>query len=314
MAASDIGTIRVDLPYLMRMEFRTRGISFQPRQPHGSVLAGRHASRLRGRGLNFEELRDYLPGDDPRTIDWKVTLRTGLPHVRAYTDERDRPALFVVDQRMTMFFGTRRAMKSVVAAELAAIGMWMAFAAGDRSGALVFNDSRIAAIRPHRSRKRIQHVCSEIVAMNSELAAESAARTDYSQLDEALAGALNLAAHDHLVVVISDFAGSGERTQRLLRQLSAHNDVVAILVFDPAAKALARDMRIVVSGGDLQVELDLAQGRVREPIERYFSGRLENIGDLLRRSGVPLMAVDTEGETLDQFRGFLGRLTSRRHG
>ena len=86
-----------------------------------SILAGRHASRLRGRGLNFEEIRRYLPGDDTRNMDWKVTARMRKPHVRVYTEERDRPCLLVVDQRQSMFFGTRRCMKSVAAAEVAAL-------------------------------------------------------------------------------------------------------------------------------------------------------------------------------------------------
>ena len=78
--------------------------------------------RLRGRGLSFEELRHYQPGDDVRLIDWRATARRGSAHVRVYNEERERPVLVVVDQRFPMFFGSRRAMKSVVAAELAALG------------------------------------------------------------------------------------------------------------------------------------------------------------------------------------------------
>ena len=92
--------IHVDLNQLLRLAGPARRLSLLPRQPASSVLNGRHASKLRGRGLNFEELRHYLPGDDTRTIDWKVTARTGEPYVRVYTEERDRPALLVVDQRM----------------------------------------------------------------------------------------------------------------------------------------------------------------------------------------------------------------------
>ena len=99
--------IHVDLAALRRLGNSARALSFLPRQPSRSVLNGRHASRLRGRGLNFEELRNYVQGDDIRTIDWKVTARTGEPHVRVYTEERDRPALLVVDQRMSMFFGSK---------------------------------------------------------------------------------------------------------------------------------------------------------------------------------------------------------------
>ena len=88
------------------------------------MLHGRHASRLRGRGHNFEELRGYVSGDDIRNVDWKATARSGEPHIRVYIEERDRPVLLLIDQRHNMFFGTRRAMKSVVAAEAAALAAW----------------------------------------------------------------------------------------------------------------------------------------------------------------------------------------------
>ncbi|MEM8768786.1 MAG: DUF58 domain-containing protein, partial [Pseudomonadota bacterium] len=89
--------IHVSLEHLRTLRGAAAGLSFLPRQPSRSALNGRHTSRLRGRGLNFEELRDYLPGDDIRAIDWKTTARTGKPHVRIFTEERDRPALLVVD-------------------------------------------------------------------------------------------------------------------------------------------------------------------------------------------------------------------------
>jgi ATPase family associated with various cellular activities (AAA)/Protein of unknown function DUF58 len=113
--------VYADLTELVRMKFHARGFSFLPRQPVRSILAGRHASRLRGRGLNFEEIRRYLPGDDIRNMDWHVTARMRQPYVRVYTEERDRPVLLIVDQRQSMFFGSQRAMKSVVAAEVTAL-------------------------------------------------------------------------------------------------------------------------------------------------------------------------------------------------
>ena len=96
--------VYADFDELMRLRFKSSGFSFLPRQPVHSVLSGRHASRLRGRGLNFEELRNYLPGDDTRNIDWKVTARTREPFVRVYTEEKDRTVWLLIDQRLPMFF------------------------------------------------------------------------------------------------------------------------------------------------------------------------------------------------------------------
>ena len=127
---------------LVALQYKARGFSFLPRQPIHSLLAGRHASRLRGRGLNFEEIRRYLPGDDIRQIDWKVTARTRKTHSRVYTEERERTVLLLVDQRLTMFFGSVRDMKSVTAAETAALAAWHVLAQKDRVGTLVFNDPK----------------------------------------------------------------------------------------------------------------------------------------------------------------------------
>src|SRR6201991_5065616 len=133
--------VYVSLDDLLALEYRGRKVSFLPRQPVHSLLSGRFASRMRGRGLNFEEIRDYRSGDDVRSIDWKVTARLQKPHIRVFNEERDRQTLLVGDQRLSMFFGSRRALKSVTAAEAAAIAAWRVLSVGDRVGAIVFNDS-----------------------------------------------------------------------------------------------------------------------------------------------------------------------------
>src|SRR5262245_54415396 len=210
---------------LVALESAARSFTFLPRQPVHSLLSGRHASRIRGRGLAFEELRQYLPGDDIRTIDWRVTARIGEPFVRVYTEEKDRPALFVVDQRINMFFGTRRALKSVAAAEVAALGAWRVLAQGDRVGGFVFNDGRLDEVRPHRSRAAVVRLLETIATHNRELRADSTVRPAPDQLDAALDAAARVAAHDHLVVIASDFDGAGERTRDLLLRIGMRNEI-----------------------------------------------------------------------------------------
>ncbi|MFL9981764.1 DUF58 domain-containing protein [Paraburkholderia sediminicola] len=305
-ATSADGRVYVDAAHLAKLEFHARGLSFVAPAPVSSVLSGSHASRLRGRGLNFEEIRAYLPGDDVRHIDWKVSLRLGKPQVRAYTEERDRPLLVVVDQRMSMFFGSRRAFKSVVAAEVAALAVWMGFTAGDRVGGVLFNDSQVVRVKPLRSRSRIKMLFGALATMNRALHAGSEARTDYGQLDTALEGVLKLAGHDYLICIISDFAGASERTRKLLRQLSAHNDVVAAMIFDPLWQRMPEHRALVVSEGRLQVELRIEQERVRAPLSTLFSGRTAEVAELLRSSGVPLMALSTAEPTVEQVRRLFG--------
>lgn len=306
------GFVYASLAQLMQLEHRVLGLSFQGRQPRASILSGNHASRLRGRGLNFDELRHYNPGDDLRHLDWRASQRYGKPFVRSYTEERDRPVLILVDQRMSMFFGSRRSFKSVTAAELAALSAWMAFHGGDRVGGLVFNDSRIERVSPIRSRSRVEALCAAIVRQNQALAADLPDAENEPQLDRALQSCLAMAGHDHLICLISDFAGAGPRTLQLLRQLSAHNDVVAMQVYDPLALNVPERGRIMVTQGELQVELQVERRQVRQPLGEFTQGRLRDVATLLRRSQVPLMMISTGEPTHEQLRSELGRASGGR--
>lgn len=306
------GLVYVSLGQLMALQFQTRGLSFVARQPQGSILAGNHASRLRGRGLNFDELRRYQPGDDLRHLDWRASLRTGKPVIRTFTEERDRPALIVVDQRMSMFFGSVRSFKSAVAAELGALVAWMVFNAGDRVGGLVFNDERIDSVAPLRSRKRVETLCSRIVQQNVALSASNPDHEADGQLDKVLQQCLALAGHDHLICIVSDFAGAGDRTLQLMRQLSAHNDVIALQVYDPLALNVPDTGHLMVTQGQLQVELAVQKRQVRQPLGDFLGGRLKDVASLLRRSQVPLLMISTALPAVDQLRDELGRRNGAR--
>jgi len=298
--------VYTSLEELARLEHRAKGFSFLPRQPVHSILAGRHNSRLRGRGLNFEEIRSYLPGDDVRNIDWKVTARLREPHVRVYTEERDRPAILIVDQRIPMFFGSQLYVKSVTAAHVAALAAWRIFQAGDRVGAIVFNDTEIREFRPHRSRRRIMEIFRSIVDMNNKLNVDNPARANFPQLTQALHRARRLAKHDHLAVIVSDFAGANEQSAKLILQLVQNNDVIAAVVHDPMALELGKSGRLVVTEGELQVELNLGAEKVREPIQKYSRSRLQIAMEYLKKLAIPVLPVHTGEDVVEQVRYFLG--------
>lgn len=297
--------IHVTRQHLDRLEGPARRLSFLPRQPARSVLAGRHASRLRGRGLNFEELRDYLPGDDVRAIDWKVTARTGRPHVRVMTEERDRSALIVVDQRMSMFFGTRHAMKAVTAAEAAALAAFAILRQGDRVGGLVFGDGHIAEVRPQRTRRALNRFLNALAEANGMLGPQVRA-DDPLSLTAVLRAAARIAPRNHLLVVLSDFDVIDEETHRLVDALSRHNDLVLGLVTDPFAQALPVDARIVVSDGVLQAEIDTGDRTIHRNLEEMSRDRLATILDWQRTLGVPVLPLTCGEETLAQMTRLMG--------
>ena len=298
--------VYADLDDLVRLQFSVHNFSFLPKQPVRSLLAGRRASRLRGRGLDFEEIRRYIPGDDIRTMDWRVTARTQRPHTRVYTEERDRPVLLVVDQRLSMFFGSRTAMKSVTAAEAAALAAWRTLAVGDRIGALVFNDSEVREIPPHRSRQRVMQILKAVLDMNRALRADGSIQPSPAMLNRAMQRALHLASHDFLVVIVSDFSGADGETKNAVTRLSAHNDVVALFVFDPLESRLPSLGKVVVSQGNLQLEIDTGDARLRKRFAGEFDAALQTARDLMLKRGVPVLPIHTAGGVRAQLGELLG--------
>ncbi len=297
--------IHADLAHLRRLAGPARALSFLPRQPARSALNGRHASRLRGRGLNFEELRNYQVGDDPRTIDWKVTARTGQPHVRVYTEERDRPALLIVDQRMSMFYGTRLNMKSVTAAEAAAIAAFRIRAQGDRVGGIVFSDDGVAELRPRASNVALNRLITTISEASCRLRADLAV-SGAMPLNRPLEAAARIATTGNLVLVFSDFAEVDDRTERLVRRLAQHNDLILFPVTDPTAEKLPDDFRIVASDGALQVELDSRHERVQARIEEVMGSRVARAIGWTRKYGIPVLPLTAGRETLPQLMELMG--------
>jgi uncharacterized protein (DUF58 family) len=306
-ARAAVPGVYTSLDELVRLQHRARGFSFKPRQPVHSLLTGRHGSRMRGRGLDFEEIRAYVPGDDIRTIDWRVTARTGIPHTRVYSEERDRPAMLVVDQRLAMFYGTVKNLKSVTAAEAAALAAWRVFAAGDRVGAIVFDDLGYEDIRPHRSRGQVMRILEAIVAKNRALRADSETARGPGVLNQALELVKTMTPHDYVVVVFSDFDGVDADTKRLVTEISEHNDVLLALVLDPSSKDLPARGRVVVSGGDLQIEVDAARAGEREALLSMASERIKPVLAWTAELGVPVMPLSTAEDVAEQVRGLLGR-------
>ncbi len=304
--------IHVNLDYLRSLEGAARGLSFLPVQPSGSVLNGRHASRLRGRGLNFEEMRDYLPGDDIRSIDWKATARTGSPHVRVFTEERDRPALLVVDQRMSMFFGSRLNMKSTTAAEAAAIAAFRILDAGDRVGGIVFDDEQEIEFAPRRQARTVYRFLETIAAMNARLHADRDVEVRPGSLNRVLKRIARLAHHDHLVFVLSDFDGIDETTHRHLSGIAAHNDMILILVSDPIARQLDAGASTVVGDRNMQAALDIGSAAIRDAVSEHGRARLDRILNWQTEINLSVLPLSSGEETLPQIRRLMGRLAPRR--
>ena len=300
--------VYVSLRELIAIRQRTRGFSFLPKQPVGSMLSGRKRSRLRGRGLDFEELRHYRQGDDVRDIDWRVTNRTGKPHVRVFSEEKDRPVIVVVDQRLPMFFGSVEKMKSVVACELAALSLWNVLKNGDRVGAVIFNDSEIEEFRPSRSKNVNMAILSALIKMNHSLAVDAQQVASATRLETALQKVERLVGHDYLVIIISDFFGWSEEVLGSIKRIRQHNDLIAGLVFDPLEEEFSSTEHFVISDGDFQVEVPASNQNFRDTYSESFQLSVSGIQNLLKKHDIPLLPINNVEDCATQVQKHLGRL------
>ncbi|MBK1880925.1 DUF58 domain-containing protein [Luteolibacter pohnpeiensis] len=292
--------VTITLNHLLGLKADAHGFSFTKNQPANSILSGRHASRLRGRGLTFEELRLYHPGDDVRSIDWRATARLRSPHVRVYTEERERPVLVIVDQRATMFFGSRRAMKSVAAAELAALVAWRAIQAGERIGGLIFNDSEITTIRPNHGHSQAMRLFQQIVRYNQDLTDRREPETTIS-LNSVLQSVLQIAHHDYLIILISDLEGADDLTHQLTINLNAHNDLIIAAVYDPLGAQIkgSSGMRATQNGHLWQIPQERS---FQQNFQRSFQQLAEKWTRIFRGLRIPIFPISTSEPVIDQLR------------
>jgi len=296
----------VTLEELRKLNHRAQGFSFLPRQPVHSLLTGRHASRLRGRGLDFDELRHYYEGDDTRTIDWAATARLGTPYVRVYREERDRSVLLLVDQRVSMFFGSRRATKSVVAAEMAALAAFRVASLGDRVGGIVYSEQGIDEIEPQARQAGVQRLLAALVRHNNALKAD-VHPPDAGLYNEALRRAARYAKHDCLVIMISDGSGQTPETMKLATALAAHNDLIAIFIYDPLEADLPDIGRAVLAEGDRQIEVDLSASDLRRRFASGFAEWRARIERSALQRAIPVLPIRTDRDPAQQLLALIGR-------
>jgi uncharacterized protein (DUF58 family) len=214
--------------------------------------------------------------------------------------------LLLVDQRIGMFFGSRLKMKSVVAAELAAIAAWRVLSVGDRVGALVFNDTGIIETRPQRSRKNVMQILANLVTANHALTADYPAAQNTAQLNLALQQSERLCGHDYLVIIISDMSGWNEETVKRIKRLARHNDVMASLVFDPLEKDLPDSSQLVLSDGDMQIQVDVEKAGLKGKFSDEFVSAVEFLQQQLNKHGIPVLPMNTHDPVADQIRQAIG--------
>ncbi|MBU2870913.1 DUF58 domain-containing protein [Colwellia sp. E2M01] len=302
-------SIYADLNELRRLKYLAKGFSFNPNQPVNSVLNGKNVSKLRGRGLNFEELRHYHPGDDIRAMDWKVTQRTGKPHIKVFTEERERNVYLAIDQRMTMFFGSSNKMKSVIAAELAALIAWQISDSGDRIGAVIYNDTETKVIPAKRGQQHVVNLLAEMLKKNHQLSIDTTATADINDTDsynKMLATLNKVSSHNGLIILIGDGHGFNDKSTTFIKKLRQHNEVIACHIADPLELQLPKMSQMIVSDGKQQIQFSSDKTQVQQKYREEISRQLESYVNAAKKYRIPLIEIDTISPVEQQLRKALG--------
>ena len=277
---------------LIALRGPAHGLELGARRMALSVQSGGYRSVYRGRGLEFDEVRVYQPGDEVRDIDWRVTARRGRTHTKLYREERERPVLLCVDLGPSMMFGSRR-LKSALAMHAGALLSWAAEHAGDRIGGVV------VAQEGHKVRPALPRRDAVLSLLKTlvELQPRAPVPSEPALLDEGLARLVPVAHPGSFIPVLSDFHTLSDQGERSLRRLARHNDVLLIQVFDPmeAEPPPPGRYRLGVPGRLLQLDTVT----VAEHWRITFTERRNRLERLARRLGCPLIPMATDANPVN---------------
>ena len=245
------------------VEHALRRLQIRCRRSVEHLLAGEYRSVFKGRGVEFDELREYAFGDDVQAIDWRSLARTGRPHIRRYIEEREQNFILAVDVSASASFGSGERAKRDAAQEAAALLAWSAARNKDRVGLLLFTDEAERFIPPARGRNHVLRAISELVEFQpAHKTTDIAAALDFIG---------RVTRKRSIVFLFSDFLSTGY--EESLRLLSHRHDVTAVLVRDPAEQRLPSGGLVQLcdaeNGSRRLVDADISTAMSREPMERF---------------------------------------------
>lgn len=275
-------------------------------------LSGDYHSTFKGQGVEFDEVRPYVPGDDVRTIDWNVTAKTGLPYIKRFSEERELTILFMVDVSGSQGYGSVRRSKMELAAEVTALLALTAIRNQDKIGLILFSDQIVKYIPPRKGRDSVMRLVREV------LAAEDSA-TGGTDIAAALKFLNSVQKRRAVVFLVSDFLLSSVKPQtssfeQLLRATARHHDMVCVPVSDPAEQELP-DVGLVEledpETGEL-VLVDTSSAAVRRRFSATASEENEELKRFFLKTGIDTLTIATDRPYIDEVRALFKRRARKR--
>jgi uncharacterized protein (DUF58 family) len=281
-----------ELNELISLRRYAQSIQYQPDMK--ALRAGLHLSKLRGRGMDFSEVRNYQAGDEIRHMEWRVTARTGRPHVKIYQEERERPVVILADFNPSMIFGTKIAFKSVIAARLASILAWTVIKQGDRVGGFFFSATQHSEFNP---RGRDSGVLPLLASLSQYTDQTDAQREEKPRmLSDALVRLRRVVRPGSILVLISDFYSMDSDCEKHLNRLRGHNDVLAYHICDRVELAPPKPQQYAISNGQQEIILDTSIKTVSAAYEHYCHQRTEQLKGIFKSLQIQYVQVTADND------------------
>lgn len=303
--ADDI--IRVKLETLIKLNQLAHQLPLKSKRILSS-LSGGFISSFKGRGMEFDEARPYQPGDDIRSIDWRVTARSGKTHTKLYREERERPVLIWVDLRKPMFFASRGMFKSVLAAKAAALLAWSSTQHNDRLGGLIFSEEQHTELRPQRGKSATLHFLQQLAKhtawfTNNNENNVATSTIEHLSADHALNRLRRVAKPGSLIFLISDFRNMNDHEnsniESSLAKMSKHNDLVMLFINDPLEQQLPPAGFYKITDGQNDMTINTHNSTLRSQYQQRFTTHQQYLKDLCVKLGVFYINISTDKPLLE---------------
>ncbi len=310
---SNSGTT-VRLEELIQIRHSIRAFSMGAKKGVQSLLAGGERSPFKGRGIDFEEVRRYQPGDDVRYMDWRVTARSGEPHLKVFREERERPVFCVVDYTPSMLFGTKVMFKSVAAAKAASLLAWASQHQGDRIGAVVFSNQGHGERRPRGGKSGVLQALDLFATHHQQALQREPLSSDVSRsaFVSALARVTRTARPGSLIFLLSDFRSLDAQAVPYLTRLSVHHDVVNVFVFDRLEQEPPEPGVYRVTNGTNFGVLDSRSSELTKKYRRQFHIRYQSVKTLCQQHDMGLLTLGTHESIEEKILQGLRNIGARR--
>ncbi len=268
-----------------------------------SQMLGQHQSRQLGRGMDFSEVRQYQAGDDIRAIDWRVTARTGKPHTKLFSEEREKPIVLYLDLSASMMFGSQLMLKSVLMSHMASLIAWLSVARQDRVGAIIDTGDQIIEFKPIGRNKGALAIAQGLVQFHNQQLTQPSNSRD--SMNIGLHTLARMCPKGSEIVLLSDFIRLDGESQLLLRRLGQHNRVRLVQIFDPLERGITNYRGTEqVSDKNTTRWLDFSSTKTRNGIESVFSQQQQQLTQLAHSLGMSFSALSSDVALSQQLHGF----------